>query len=214
VGDRLRAAAGALGVVVLTAAWSTAGLLTDGFDPVRQSISQLQREGTATGTVMTAALIVFAAGTLLVSPVLGRRVSRPVQRALVLVGLATLGAAVSPLGEVRGGAQDAVHLAFGATGYLSLSLLPLLAGWALRHRSRIGSAGSYALGIVTSACLLGTVPADAVSGVLQRTGFVAGHLWLLLACLAVLSGGLPPTGRSQDASGSAARGRGAGRRSA
>ncbi len=201
MGDRLRAAAGAAGVVVLTAAWVVAGLLTDGFDPVRQSISQLQREGTATGTVMTAALVAFAAGTLLVSPVLGRRVSRPVQAALLLIGLATLGAAISPLGEVRGGAQDAVHLTFGATGYLSLSLLPLLAGWALRRRSTVGSVGSYALGVVTAACLLGTVPADAVSGALQRAGFLAGHLWVLLACLVVLR----RPGQPQEASSSAAR---------
>lgn len=210
MGDRVRAAAGAAGVVVLTTAWLASGLGTDGFDPVRQSISQLQREGTATGTVMTVALLAFAAGALLVSPVLGRRVSRPVQVALVLVAFATLGAALSPLGQVRGGMRDAVHLAFGATGYVSLSVLPLLAGWALRRRSRAGSAGSYALGVVASGCLLGTVPADAVSGALQRAGFLAGHLWILLACLVVLRG----RGQSQDASSSAARSRWAGRRSA
>jgi hypothetical protein len=61
------------------------------------------------------------------------------------------------------------------TGYLSLSLLPLLAAASLRARARTVA---LAAGLVTSACLLGTVPADAVSGALQRAGFLCAHLWL------------------------------------
>lgn len=169
--DRLRAGLCVAGVAILTAAWLLAGLLTPGFDPVSQSISQLQRDGTATGRVLTAAFVAFAVGAAAFAPLLPRLP----RAALLVAALATLGAALSPLGEVRGGTQDAVHLAFGATGYVALSLLPLLAALSLSGRSR---AVALAAGVVTSACLLGTVPADAVSGVLQRAGFLTAHLWL------------------------------------
>ncbi len=185
--DRVRAAAAATGVVLLTGAWAVGGVATDGFDPVRQSISQLQRDGTATGPVLTAAFVAFAGGALLLAPVLNRRLGRVPAVLLSVAALATLGAAASPLGEVRGGLQDTVHLAFGTTGYASLSLLPLAGARRLRGRAR---AASYALGVIASGCLLGTVPAQAYSGALQRVGFGAGHLWLLGVCVGVLRGQL------------------------
>lgn len=169
--DRLRAALCLAGVLGLTAAWVLAGWLTDDFDPARQSISQLQREGSATSLVMTAAFAGFALGGLAFAPLL----PRAPRVALTVACAASLGAALSPLGEVRGGRQDALHLAFGATGYLSLSLLPLLAALSLRGWAR---GAALAAGVVTSACLLGTVPADGMSGALQRIGFLTAHLWL------------------------------------
>lgn len=211
VPDRVGAAAGVVGVLVVNAAWVTAGVRTPGFDPVRQSISQLQREGTATGAMVTAAFVMFAVGALLVVPVLRRRVGRAAAVALSVAAVATLGAAASPLGEVRGGRQDVVHLAFGSVGYASLSVLPLLAGWALRRRAPRVAASSFLLGAIASACLLGTVPADAVSGALQRVGFVAVHLWLLGFCAVVLSRSDP---HFQEASSASAGARWWGRRSA
>ena len=181
--DRLRAVLGMTGVVAFTGAWVVAGLRTEGFDPVRQSISQLQRQGTATGAVMTVAFLGFSAGALALAPVVGRRIGRPPQIALTVAAVATIGAALAPLGEVRGGRQDTLHLAFGATGYVSLCLLPALAGWVLRGRARTAS---LACALVTTGCLLGTVPADAVSGALQRGGFLAGHTWLLAFCVYLL----------------------------
>lgn len=186
--DRLRALLAILGVLAFTVAWVLAGLRTDGFDPVRQSISQLQRDGTATGVAMTAAFVAFAVGGQAVAPVLGRRLGRAPRVALTVASLATLGAAASPLGEVRGGAQDIVHVSFGTAGYTALSVLPLLAGWALRHRARRAAGASFLLGAVASVCLLGTVPAVALSGALQRIGFLAGHLWLVGFAAAVLFG--------------------------
>ena len=169
--DRVRAALCLAGVVVLTAAWLLAGLATDGFDVRSQSISQLQRDGAATAAVMTPAFVAFSLGALAFAPLL----PRAPRVALTVAALATLGAAVSPLGQVRGGRQDAVHLAFGATGYVALSVLPLLAA---AHRTGRTRLAALAAGAVASACLLGTVPADAVSGLLQRAGFLAAHLWL------------------------------------
>ena len=176
--ERLRAWLALGGVLTLTAGWVLAGALTEGFDPVRQSISQLQRDGTTTGRAMTASFLAFSVGALALAPVLGRRIGRAPSVALTVAALATAGAAASPLGEVRGGMQDAVHLTFGTAGYASLSVLPLLAGWALRRRAPRASAVSLLLGAITTACLLGTVPAEAVSGALQRVGFLAGHLWI------------------------------------
>ena len=187
--DRLRALLALGGVLTLTAGWVLAGVGTDGFDPVRQSISQLQRDGTATGTAMTASFLAFSFGALALTPVLGRRIGRAPQVALTVAALATAGGAASPLGEVRGGMQDAVHLTFGTAGYASLSVLPLLAGWTLRRTAPRASAVSLLLGALTSACLLGTVPAEAVSGALQRVGFLAGHLWIAGFAVAVLLSG-------------------------
>ncbi len=184
--DRLRALLALGGVLALTASWVLAGVVTDGFDPVRQSISQLQRDGTATGRAMTASFLAFSVGALALAPVLGRRIGRAPQVALTVAALATAGAAASPLGEVRGGMQDAVHLTFGTAGYASLSVLPLLAGWALRREAPRASSMSLMLGALTAASLLGTVPAEAVSGALQRVGFLAGHLWIAGFAVAVL----------------------------
>ena len=177
--DRIRALLCLVGVVGLTAAWTASGLLTDGFDPVRQSISQLQRDGTATAAVLTAALVAFAVGGL----AFARLLPTAPRVALVITAVATLGAAAAPLGEVRGGRQDALHLACGATGYVAVSLLPLLAAPTSTGRARTWS---LLAGAVASACLLGTVPADAVSGALQRVGFLAAHLWLAAQAVQVL----------------------------
>ncbi len=169
--DRLRAALCLVGVLGLTAAWVLGGLLTEDFNPARQSISQLQRDGAATATVLTVAFAGFSVGGLAFAPLL----PRAPRIVLTIAAVATLGAALSPLGEVRGGRQDGLHLAFGATGYLSLSLLPLLAAASL---SGVARRVALLAGLVTSVCLLGTVPADAVSGALQRAGFLTAHLWL------------------------------------
>ena len=173
---RARAALCGLGVVGLTAAWVGAGAATDGFDPLTQSISQLQRQGTATSALMTRAFALFSAGALALAPVVGERLGRAPRVALTVAGLATLGVAVFPLGQVRGGLVDDLHLAFGTTGYTSLSVLPLLAGRRLHGRDRVVA---LAAGAGVSACLLGTVPADELSGLLQRAGFLLGHAWLL-----------------------------------
>ena len=182
--DRLRAALCLTGVAGLTAAWALGGLLTEGFDPVRQSISQLQRDGAATAAVLTAAFVGFGLGGLAFAPLL----PRAPRVALTVASVATLGAALSPLGEVRGGRQDALHLVFGATGYVCLSLLPLVAAPSLRGPSR---AWALAAGAVTTGCLLGTVPADAVSGALQRIGFLSAHAWLAGTAWSVLRRELP-----------------------
>lgn len=179
--DRARAGLLLAGVAALTAAWVLGGLATPGFDPVRDSISQLQRDGASTSSALTAGFCLFAFGLLAFAPLL----PVPPRVAAVLVAVATLGAAASPLGELRGGTQDAVHLGFGATGYVSLSVLPLLTAPFLRGRDR---AAALVAGAVTSACLLGTVPADAISGALQRAGFLTSHLWLASRAVQVLRG--------------------------
>ena len=191
--DRARAAAGALGVVALPTAWVSAGSVTDGFDPVRQSISQLQRDGTTTGVVMTAAFAAFATGGLLLAPVLDRRVGRSPAVALVLASVATYGAAVSPLGEVRGGPQDVVHLAFGSTGYVSLSVLPLLAARGLRGWAR---GASYVLGAVASACPVAPrPPIGATTPTTRRSGLPgrAAACWRIPITTAESTPPLTPT---------------------
>ena len=94
-----------------------------------------------------------------------------------------------------------MHLAFGATGYAALSVLPLLAAVHLPGARRWLA---VAAGAVASACLLGTVPADSVSGALQRAGFLSAHLWLASLAVQVLR-------QDQEASSPAARGRTEGR---
>jgi hypothetical protein len=84
---RLGAACGVLGPAAFVGAWLLGGLLTQGYDPVDQAISQLAREGAATRPLMTAGLVAFGLLVPVWAIVLGRRLgSRPVQAAVTTAG--------------------------------------------------------------------------------------------------------------------------------
>ncbi len=173
--DRGRALAGAAGLVAVTLAWGVGAARTPGYDPVRQSLSQLQRTGRPTGPLMTGGFTALGAGLLLTAPVLGRVLgSRAARHLLALAGTATLVAAAFPLAARRGLPQDLPHMAAASVGYVCVSVLPLVGGRRLRGRP---AALAWATGAVTTAAMAGTVPLHAVSGGLQRLGLTLGTGW-------------------------------------
>jgi hypothetical membrane protein len=185
---RAGAVCGIAGPVAFVSAWLVGGLLTDGYDPVEQAISQLARQGASTQPLMTAGLVAF--GVLL--PVwalpLGRELrSGAVRAAVVTAGVTTLAVAALPLTREPGGTQDLLHAVAAGTGYVAMALTPLLAVGALRRQGRTGvAAASAAVGLVSAGCLVGTVLLPDVSGGLQRLGLGVVDAWHVVAACAVL----------------------------
>lgn len=185
--DRRRARAAAAGLAVATTAWVVAGLRTPGYDPVEKSLSQLQRAGTGTRPLMTVALAAFGLALLAAAPVLGRALrSLPARRVLQVAGVATLTGAAFPLSAQKGLPQDLPHMVAATVGYTCVSLLPLLGGRCLPGRAGLTS---YAVGGLTTAAMLATVPLHAVSGGLQRAGLTLGTGWVVAVVLGATRSG-------------------------
>ena len=189
--ERLGAACGVVAPVAFVGAWLLGGLLTDGYDPVRQAISQLAREGAPTRPLMTAGLVVFGLLLPLWARVLGRRLgSRPVEAAATVAGLATLAVAALPLTRDPGGTQDLWHAVAAGVGYLAMALTPLLAAGPLRRAGlRRAGAASVAVGVVSAAALVGTLLVGEASGALQRLGLGVVDGWHVLLAVWVLRTG-------------------------
>jgi hypothetical membrane protein len=190
---RLGAACGVLAPAAFVGAWLVAGLLTPGYDPVDQAISQLAREGAPTRALMTGGLIAF--GLLLpvwAAVLAGRLCSRPVQAAATVAGLATLAVAALPLTRDPGGAQDLLHAVAAGIGYVAMALTPLLAVSPLRRAGHPGAAAASAVvGVTSAAALVGTLLAADVSGALQRLGLGVVDAWHLVVAVRVLRAAAP-----------------------
>jgi hypothetical membrane protein len=185
---RLGAACGLLGPTAFVGAWLVGGLLTDGYDPVGQAISQLAREGAATRPLMTGGLVAFGLLVPVWAVVLGRRLgSRPVRFAATTAGLATLAVAALPLTREPGGTQDLLHALAAAVGYLAMALTPLLAVPALRRAGRPGAAAASAVvGVVSATALVASLLVPGATGALQRLGLTVVDGWHVVAALLVL----------------------------
>lgn len=185
-------AAGALcglaGPVCFVGAWFVGGLQTADYDPIRQAISQLAREGAPTQALMTAGLVAFGVLMPVWARVLSRELaSRAVGVAVTVAGLATLGVALLPLTREPGGTQDLLHAVAAVVGYIAMALTPLLAAGPLR---RLGhdraAAASVVVGIVSALALVGTATVPDRSGGLQRLGLGVVDAWHVVAALWVL----------------------------
>lgn len=165
---RLALACGVAGPAAFVGAWLAGGLATDAYSPVEQAISQLAREGAPTRVLMTAGFVAF--GVLV--PVYAPQLPRGARAAATVSGLATLGVAALPLS--RAGAQpvDAWHAVAAGTGYAGQVLAPLLGARAL-PLPRV----SYAVSALAAACLVGSVTAPSLTGLLQRAGLTAVDVW-------------------------------------
>ena len=150
---------------------------------MQQAISQLAREGAETRPLMTAGLVVFGVLVPVWSRELGRRLGTGTGRAALVAGLATLAVAALPLTREPGGTQDLLHAVAAGTGYVAMALTPLLAARRLRGAAR---AASVLTGVVSAGCLVGTVLAPDVSGLLQRTGLGVVDLWHVVVAGVVL----------------------------
>lgn len=174
---------GIAGPVAFVGAWLVGGLVRDGYDPVEQAISQLAREGASTRVLMTAGLVGFGLLVPVWAVVLGRVLrSRAVATAAAVAGLATLAVAALPLTREPGGTQDLLHAVAASLGYVAMAATPLLAAGPLRRRGcRRAATASVAVGLLSTACLVGTVALDVGSGALQRAGLGVVDVWHVVA---------------------------------
>ncbi|HVM28027.1 MAG TPA: DUF998 domain-containing protein [Mycobacteriales bacterium] len=187
---------GIAGPTAFVGAWVVGGLVTDGYDPLQDAISRLAAEGAPTRPLMTAGLVAFGVLVPVWARVLGERLdSAPLRRVVTVAGLATLAVAALPLTREGGTTQDALHAVAAGTGYLAMAATPLVAAPLLRRRGRTRAAAvSVAVGVLSAACLVGTlvVGEDGAlgSGGLQRLGLTVVDAWHVVAAVAVLRGGL------------------------
>ena len=132
---------GLVSVALYVTGWLVAGLLTEGYDPLRQAISETFDLGAPAlpRAIATAGLVVSSLGLMAFGPVLhaglpGRSRLGP---ALASVsGACSLLVAVFPCTDGCPGVgtttTDTLHVVFAATGYLALLLAPVATGWRLR----------------------------------------------------------------------------------
>jgi peptidoglycan/LPS O-acetylase OafA/YrhL len=142
---------------------------------------------------MTVGLVAFGVLVPVWAVVLGRVLSSPaVHAAVVVAGVATLAVAALPLTREPGGTQDLLHALAATTGYVAMAATPLLAAGPLRRRGhRTAAAASTAVGVLSAACLVGTVALGSGSGALQRAGLGVVDAWHVVAACWVLLAARP-----------------------
>lgn len=191
------AVAGAVGVLVYVASWAVAGVLTPGYDPAHQAISELfalqsprvPRLLLTVSLVLTGGLLV-AAGPALHRGLPGRGLVGPVLASLAGVG--TVAVALAPCSQGCPGfgatPTDSWHTVTAGSGYLAFVAAPL--AFAVRVRVHLpGFArlsvllGGFALVafVVRYGGLLGPLP-----GVQQRTMNTVADLWYVVAAVVVV----------------------------
>lgn len=185
---KVAALCGITGPVVFVGGWLVNGLRTDGYDPLRDAISQLAREGAPTRASMSVCFVVFGVLVPLWAPTVARVLGAPALRwSVTVAGLATVAVALLPLTREPGGTQDLLHAVAAGVGYVAMALTPLLAAAGLRRQGRRAAAAVSALTGVVSACaLVATVLADA-SGLFQRLGLTVVDAWHVVVATWVLT---------------------------
>ena len=126
---------------------------------------------------MTSGFVGFAAGVGVFSLGLRKTLPGPAWIAAAGASIATLGVAVFPLD--RSDTIDGLHGVAAFSGYVALSLLPLLAAAQLAHQGHRGAAlASRACGTVSAVALLTTLLGPA-HGLFQRIGVTVGDAWIV-----------------------------------
>lgn len=183
VPDRLGAACGVAAPVAFVSGWLVLGARTDGYDPLRDAISQLAREGAPTRAAMTACFVAFGVLLPVWAWTVARRLRVPALRPVVVTaGLATLAVAALPLTREGGQALDVAHAVAALTGYVAMAATPLVAATGLRGRAR---AACLAVGVTSALALTGSVLVDGGGG-LQRLGLTVVDAWHLVVAALVL----------------------------
>lgn len=188
-GSGWRAWAGIVGPAAFIAAWWALGSTSSGYSPIHDPISRLAAIDAPTRPVMTAGLLVFAAGVVAYVPVLRTRFSAGAARAATITALATVGIAAFPLGGIGG---DEVHAVVAGVAYAAWAATPLLAGRAqLEHGDRTAATVSIATGIAVAVMLTVSVVVQDGTGLTQRLGLTLGDLWVMASAAVALRSASP-----------------------
>lgn len=184
--------AGAVGVVGYVSAWALAGVWSEGYDPVRQAISELFALGAAarpawlvrlalvvTGVVLVPfgwALHLTLPGTGLAGPILAG--ISGVATALIVVFPCTSGCP-----GIGASTTDTWHTLMAGTGYAALVLAPVAFGIRMRGHDDRFAALSIAVGLIAG---IGFVArsfglGSELTGLSQRVFNTLADAWYVLA---------------------------------
>ena len=177
-----------LAPVLFIGGTTIAGLVSPGYDPVRQTISELAA-GDAPTRVLATVLFVLTGLCHLVTVTFARGIGLPGRITFLVGALASLGVAVFPLPSVAG--RSAIHNTFATIGFLLLALWPVLGmrfrrdyPWLVQPGGSIlGSALLTAVGLWFLAVWL--THSSPYIGVLERLAADAESLWPAIVATAL-----------------------------
>ncbi|HRW38915.1 MAG TPA: DUF998 domain-containing protein [Aquihabitans sp.] len=187
-GDRPWAALGlVVGPMAFVSAWAVGGARTPGYDPVADAISRIAAVGAPQRTLMTAGFVAYGVAVGIGSTALARSELTGTWGWAAVNASATLAVAALPL--ERSETVDLLHGVAATTGYVSITILPVVAARSLRRLGRERAAvASLATGAISAACLAATTLGPG-KGALQRTGLLAGDVWLVATGIALWRSG-------------------------
>jgi hypothetical protein len=194
------AALGIVGVALYVASWAIASVVLDGYDPLRQAISETFDLGAPTWSRVLVALGLGLSGLGLVAvgpalhaglPGADRRGATAGAWAASLSGVLTFGVVASPCtaGCPGLGATtiDTLHVVFAAPGYLLLIVAPLLFVPRLRGLDDRLACWSLVLGgLALVGFLVRNLVLDSYGGLQQRVFNTTVDVWYVLAGVSVL----------------------------
>jgi hypothetical membrane protein len=184
---RIAAACGIVGPCAFVGAWLLAGVRTDGYEPLRDAISQLAREGAETRPLMNTGFVLFGVLIPVWALLLRRVLGSAVAAAVTVAGLATLAVGLLPLTREGGQPQDVAHAVAAGIGYVAMALTPLLAVAPLRRLGHTRAAATSAVvGAVSVVALVGSVLVAERGGGFQRLGLTVVDAWHVVVAVWVL----------------------------
>lgn len=192
------AVAGAAGVVFYVVSWVVAGALIDGFDPLRQAISETFAIGVAPAARRLLTLALLVTGILLVAdgPALhralpGEGLVGPVL--VVVAGLGTVAVAFAPCSEpgcpgAATSTMDTVHFLAATIGYVGLMTAPIAFAVRVREPLPRFSRLSFLIGGVAVALFLLRFAgfASSFGGLQQRLFNTVADAWYVVAAVEVV----------------------------
>ncbi len=186
--------AGIAGVTLYVGTWFLLGLVSPGYDPLRQAISELFDLGAPAWRRLIVQVVLVLTGLALMP--LGFALDRSLpgrgRLAAWMIFAAGLGTTVVAFFPCTAGCPgygasftDTMHVVWAGGGYVGLVLAPLVFGLRLRGTDarRLAIAGIALGGLATAGFVLRNVGVDAFGGLQQRVFNTAADLWFLLAAV-------------------------------
>lgn len=190
------AVAGIVGVALYVGGWLVSGLLRDGFDPLRQAISETFELGAPTVPRTVALVGLYASSVALAAfgPVLhrglpGQGLTGPVLA--TVSGVMTALAGIFPCSSGCPGAgtaiTDTLHVLAAGAGYVALILAPLFTGARVRqHLPRFARASFVLGGLALIGFLVRNLGPDVYGGLQQRIFNTVADGWYVLGAIVVI----------------------------
>ena len=186
-----------VGVLAYVATWFVLGLVADGYDPLRQAISELFDLAAPAWQRRTLAGVLLVTGVALlpVGPVLDRVLpgaGRLGPALAVLAGVGTTLVAFFPCTDgcpgVGASFTDTMHTVLAGGGYIGLVTAPVAFWWRLRDTPYrdVAIAGLVLGGTATLGFVVRNLGVDVYGGLQQRVFNTLADAWYVVAAVAVL----------------------------